>query len=278
MLDAQVPFCQRSRIGLVPDEVTAHNLHLPTFGRNAPFFRTSKRWRMLSPLRTAEPSARTASRRIANRSYARPRIATPSPAPHSKAQFPMKKYEAVIVGQSPLLTSKFDLDVLDNAARPISAKSVTPQEAAEASVYRDAQARLSFPTPAIARLLRDAGTNHKMKGTRRSVRYVVPAAVRLIGEMTLLTNGDGKTAVTSYGIDTRSVVNRATKGRRLCHRARFEHWSMRLQLTVNDSLLEPDLVRLLLSEGGEQLGIGAFRPEKGGPFGTFAVVEWNEKS
>jgi len=171
---------------------------------------------------------------------------------------------------------KFNIECLDNATRPISAKTPTPQEEAESSVYRDKQGRIAFPTPAISRILRDSGTNHKVKGTRRSVRFVVPAAVRLIGDLILVTNGDGKTSVDSYSVDTRSTVNPSTKGRHLCHRARFEHWSMRLQLTVNETLLHPDLVKQLLQEGGEQLGIGSFRPEKGGPFGCFTVAEWGE--
>jgi hypothetical protein len=35
-------------------------------------------------------------------------------------------------------------------------------------------------------------------------------------------------------------------------------------------------VNKLLVEGSQQIGIGAFRPEKGGPFGTFLVTEWKE--
>lgn len=188
----------------------------------------------------------------------------------------MKKYEAVIRSASPLLMDKFNMEVLAQSTRAISAKSPTPQEEAEQSVYRTKQDEICFPGAAIARLLRDAGSNHKVKGSRKSVRFVVPSAVRIIEENIKLTNGDGKTFVESFGVDTRSVVNRSTGGRRLCHRARFENWSMRFRIAINEVLLEPDLVRLLLQEGGEQRGIGSFRPEKGGPFGTFTVVEWNE--
>lgn len=94
----------------------------------------------------------------------------------------------------------------------------------------------------------------------------------------MLTNGDGKTPIDGYTVDARSVVTRATGGRRMSYRARFEHWSIRFRVLINESLLEPTMVKTLLVEGGEQRGIGSFRAEKGGPFGTFEVVAWGEVS
>jgi len=32
----------------------------------------------------------------------------------------------------------------------------------------------------------------------------------------------------------------------------------------------------LLTEGSQQVGIGAYRPEKSGPFGTFMITSWHE--
>lgn len=189
---------------------------------------------------------------------------------------PMKTAQVLIIGTSPLLMDRFSTTPeKEQPTRRISATKLTPQEEAAAAVYRDAAGGIAFPGTAISRLLRDAGSNHKVKGTRRSVRFVVPAAVRVIGDLLPLTNGDGKTPLNAYGIDARSVVNKSTKGRMLRHRPKFEHWSIRFTLTVNESLLLPDIIKTLLVEGGEQIGIGSFRPEKGGSFGTFALAEWS---
>jgi hypothetical protein len=59
------------------------------------------------------------------------------------------------------------------------------------------------------------------------------------------------------------------------HRARFNEWSGKVSLRVNEKIIDDQLVRQLLNEGGEQIGIGDFRPEKGGPFGTFGIVLWD---
>ncbi len=188
----------------------------------------------------------------------------------------MKKYEALIKGTSPLLTDRFNEDCLDDATRHISKPKPTPQEQAERSTYRDAKDKFAMPASGIARMIREAGSNHKSKGSRRSVRFVVPCAIRFPDEFVPITNGDGKTPVDGYTVDARSTVTRATGGRRMCYRARFEHWSIRFRVLINESLLEPALVKTLLVEGGEQRGIGSFRAEKGGPFGTFEVVAWGE--
>ena len=43
---------------------------------------------------------------------------------------------------------------------------------------------------------------------------------------------------------------------------------------INPDVLDEDVIQQLLTEGGERIGIGDFRPEKGGPFGVFLIKEW----
>ena len=61
----------------------------------------------------------------------------------------------------------------------------------------------------------------------------------------------------------------------MIHRPRLEKWSAKIDLRVNEELMSESIVRQLLTEGGQQIGVGAFRPEKGGPFGMFDVVAWD---
>jgi len=88
-------------------------------------------------------------------------------------------------------------------------------------------------------------------------------------------NGDGQPAK-DFEVDSRPVVIPSTKGRIMRHRPRFDQWSASFTIRINEMILPVDFVQRLLTEGGEQIGIGDFRPEKGGPFGTFNVVEWTE--
>ncbi len=50
----------------------------------------------------------------------------------------------------------------------------------------------------------------------------------------------------------------------------------RFDLVINEDVLGVDTIRQFLDEGGQRIGIGDFRPEKGGPFGVFQVNLWEE--
>ena len=90
----------------------------------------------------------------------------------------------------------------------------------------------------------------------------------------MILNGDGQTPVKDFEVDSRPVVIPATKGRVMRHRPRYDCWSMTLNIRVDVDLIPESFVHQLLTEGGQQVGIGDFRPEKFGPFGTFSVTSW----
>jgi hypothetical protein len=58
------------------------------------------------------------------------------------------------------------------------------------------------------------------------------------------------------------------------HRARFNEWTCKVRLKINTRILDEKTVRMLMIEGLEQIGIGDYRPERGGPFGVSNMVEW----
>jgi len=156
-----------------------------------------------------------------------------------------------------------------------------PRNEAEAGVYRmpgKGERQIAVPGAAIARLIREAGGSHKIKGSRKAVKYLVPAAVIVVDDMCGLYLHDRKTPIVDFEVDSRPVTIPATKGRVMRHRARFNEWAVKVSLRINEKIMAEQLVRQLLTEGGEQIGIGDFRPEKGGPFGTFGMVSWETVS
>jgi hypothetical protein len=107
------------------------------------------------------------------------------------------------------------------------------------------------------------------------LKYIIPATI-LVNEDTIsITDGNG-TKLNTFEVDSRPVTIPATKGRIMRHRPRFDTWGATFTLRINETLISPDLIHQLLTEGGQQIGIGDYRPEKGGPFGTFNVVEYSE--
>lgn len=191
----------------------------------------------------------------------------------------MKTIEVQIKGTTPLMLCRFqEQDEQPKASRAVLVNRGTPREQADKAAYRDKEGRFYFPSAAITRMLREAGGNHKMRGTRKSAKYIVPAAVRMIDDTVLIRNGDGTSLSKDFEVDSRPVVIPATKGRIMAHRPRWDCWSAKFDLVVNDTLLPVDFVNQLLVEASQQIGIGAFRPEKGGPFGTFLVEKWQGKT
>jgi|SRR5208282_825938 len=179
-----------------------------------------------------------------------------------------------ICGTSALLQHAFGAAFEnEDAARTQVVQHGVPREQAEAACYRDDDQKCFFPGAAIARLLREAGTNHKLKGSRRSVKFVVPSAVLVTDDRIHILTKDGELRE-DFEVDSRPVTIPSTKGRIMRHRPRWDDWRAEFSLEVDPTVLPLDLVHQLLEEGGRRVGIGDYRPEKGGPFGRFEIVTW----
>ncbi len=190
----------------------------------------------------------------------------------------MKLINCQIKGCTPFLQHRFNETAeLPGATRAVLVIRGTPREEATKVAYIDKQGKFYFPGAAIGRLLREAGSNHKLKGSRKSAKFVVPAAVLVMDDTITICNGDGQ-PVTDFEVDSRPVVIPSTKGRVMRHRPRFDCWSASFTIRINDAILPVDFVQTLLTEGGQQIGVGDFRPEKGGPFGTFNIIKWMEQT
>lgn len=196
------------------------------------------------------------------------------------AQSIFSYYQATVEGTRPLLMAAFPIEeMLANegaAGRRTKPSSMTPREQAEKLAYRNPDKSLYIPTAAFARAIREAGGNHKMKGTRKSAKYVVPAAVLMMGEQALLHDADNN-PLTTFEVFSISAVNQVTKARIITHRPRIDRWRATFQVRVNTNMLTPSFVNDLLTEAGMTLGVGAWRPEKGGSFGLFQVIHWDQR-
>jgi hypothetical protein len=194
----------------------------------------------------------------------------------------MKRLRFTIKDLSPLLQHAFgndgDIDLPGASGhgktRPVGAAAEqTPREVAAKNVYTNKKGQFYFPSTAITRLLRESAGSHKIKGTRKSLKYLVPSAVFNVGDEVVICNGDGKTPAVDFEVDSRPVTIPSTKGRIMRHRPRWDTWSASFEVDIDEELMDPKLIHELLVEGGKRIGLGDFRPEKGGPFGRFQVVK-----
>lgn len=192
----------------------------------------------------------------------------------------MKTIRVTVRGISPLLQHRFSEEAEDSvnnpSARKMLVKRGNPREEAEKVVYRNGEG-FYFPSTWLSRSLSNAGTNFKMRGTRKSLRFVLPSAVVVSEVQIPLLNGDTKARAKDFEVDSRPVTIPSTKGRVMRHRPRFDAWSARFSLEVDDDILPVETVHEVFADAGRKVGIGDYRPEKGGPFGRFEVIEWREQ-
>lgn len=180
-----------------------------------------------------------------------------------------------IVGTTALLQHRF-AESFETAkqTRRVNIQQKEPREEAETLAYRLPGGELYLPGAAIGRLLREAGGAHKQRGSRKSIKYVVPAAVLVLADTIGLHAPDTGVALVDFEVDGRPVTIPATKGRIMRYRPRLNAWAATFDVRINETILSVETVHQLLTEGGQQIGVGDYRPERGGPFGTFRVVKF----
>lgn len=198
-----------------------------------------------------------------------------------------KRVSVILQGTSPLLMHRMTEEALIKGGKARSRKSVevTPKEIAENALYKDDKGYIYFPGAAILKLCADVGGGMKGKG-QKSLRWNVGGGLIVdetieIREPKYDRNGrwDGVAweRATNWRVDTRTVVNHnvGRNGVRvLAHRARIDYWQAVFEATVDERALDVDTVHAMLEKGGWLQGIGAFRPQNLGNFGTYMVKKY----
>jgi hypothetical protein len=188
----------------------------------------------------------------------------------------MKTIEVEIRGNTPLLIHKFaEQAEQGKATRRVMVDSMNPRDEATKNAYIAQDGTYYFNAFSIPATMANAGVNHKMRGSRKTLKFVVPSAVRIDTDTITILGEDGKPAG-NFEVDGRPVTIPATKGRVMRYRPRFDKWGAKFRLILNDQMLSSEDAHRLLNEAGESMGIGDFRPEKRGPFGTFRVTSFKE--
>jgi hypothetical protein len=184
--------------------------------------------------------------------------------------------EAWTTGSTPMLCHRATEEALSGRTRSNNpGETEDPRVIAERAVYRLPDKQLAIPGSAVARMLREAGGSHKAKGSRKSLKYLVPACVIILDDLLGLYLHNRKTRVMDYEVDSRPVTIPSTKGRVMRHRARVNEWAFKARLRVNCDIMDEAMVRRLMAEGLVQIGLGDYRPERGGPFGVSDLTAWD---
>jgi hypothetical protein len=171
-----------------------------------------------------------------------------------------------IVGTSPLLQNNPAEFIGKTEGSDLAAKkNYDDMEEAMLRVYRDGDGNFCHPAEAFLRSMVRAVTGKKFG--RVSAPSLIRGAVFLAESMVMLECPDG-TPLTTFSIDRRSVVINK-RARVLRCRPVWPEWSLRLPLEINTALVSKENISDALALAGVTVGVGDFRPEKGGGFGRF---------
>jgi hypothetical protein len=143
-----------------------------------------------------------------------------------------------------------------------------PQADFEASRYRFPDGRDGFPVTAFKKAAvtgggRIFGKAVKMTELRQNLLFIADG-----------TGTDGMQLVTITGtppVIREDMVRVGMGTADIRHRAMYQEWAATLQVQFIPSLIDLGSVVALIDAGGT-CGVGEWRPERGGSFGTFEVV------
>jgi hypothetical protein len=158
----------------------------------------------------------------------------------------------VLAGITPLLCGR--------PAEPVPGQ--TPRIQALARLYQDEHGHPVMPSINVFRSITSAG------------RFIDREPVELVHALGIRVTAIPIHSRGSWQVDTRSVRKPGSQERTVCHRPRFDDWSLVFDLLLDRDLLDPGTVASLIEVAGQRLGLGDFRAERGGPFGRFRIGHW----
>lgn len=136
--------------------------------------------------------------------------------------------------------------------------------------HRDAKDECFIPSEQFEQAMINGGTQVKSKvgNARRSMTNIVA------GQFTVLPEHIG---IPEYDeIDKRSGVNKNNKARIIIVRPKWFDLKVTFYLEVANDSITQATIKEILNHAGTMFGVGSYRPQHKGKFGTFEIKEFKE--
>jgi len=177
----------------------------------------------------------------------------------------LTEYKFKVTGQFPLLTH--NPASMSVKTGPKTKKVPSAEDEAEAGTYRDEEGRFCIPSVAFRSALL-TGLKGKKVGKVGAATVFRPAVFNA-DEMTVILDAKTMKPITSYVIDARrAMVQRNGIIRR---RPRFEGWAAIVRFLIDEEITTPQQIAEHLNIAGTTTGVGDFRIERNGQFGSFTA-------
>ncbi len=176
-----------------------------------------------------------------------------------------EKISVEIIGLTPLLMEKMDMDVVERynlkKGKKLSSKDDTLEEDKyETKKHFTDDGKIGFPSTGF------------MKGMTEVAPYLdgldkkkVRGSVRILGDIIPISF---KEEIKDIKWGKTSGISKAP---RKIIRPKFTDWSCKLEIVYNATNISAEQIINLINWAGFQMGVGGFRPEHSGIFGQYEV-------
>lgn len=176
-----------------------------------------------------------------------------------------------IIGTSPLIVHKFSekskRQMLDNMqGRKAPKEARDPEADYEAAMYKHDDGGYGFPVIAFKAATVSAARFYGKSVSMTALRQFVFFDADLSK-----TDGQKLARINGKPHMREDVVRVGMGGTDLRYRPEFTEWSTEIEVTYVKSMLTRESVLSLIEAGGMGVGVGEWRPEKKGDFGTFQI-------
>lgn len=192
-----------------------------------------------------------------------------------------KILQVKIVGVTPLLMNnpagylqQEQAEVESEIKKKGKVAKETPQAEAEKRAYRMKDGNLYIPAVALYKAMLKAASRVQIKTDKGKL---IPANTAIAGTVAVVPDKISL-GTKKYDIDERLVViqQMGRKPKILRRRPKLDKWSATFNILYNSDWVKPEILKDLLIEAGQRIGILDGRPECKMWFGTFKLKEIKE--
>lgn len=177
----------------------------------------------------------------------------------------MENVEVRIEGISPLLMHRFPVMAEDPKSKEKNNKK--NEDNVESYLYLDEDKKLCQPSTHLIGTMKKAGAKFQIPGQGK-LTYK-----NLIGSGAVIISPDYiPHEMQKWEIDRRPVV--VMRARIVRARPVLTKWALTFTIEYDEDEISKEVLKELLDYSGRRVGIGDFRPEKGGPFGRFICTKF----
>lgn len=182
----------------------------------------------------------------------------------------MYTVEVTIKGTSPLLMNRHPLPEEDVVIteRPGSPPEHKWEPEFERTKYKMEDGKLYQPAVCIHKCMEKAALNFQIPGKgKKTYRDMIAAEAFVEPDMIIHKIQHCVADRRWVRIKTAAIVRT---------RAKLPEWELDFRIVVVQDQLPEEALNKILQYGSQAVGIGDYRPQKGGPFGRFMIVKFEK--